>query len=176
MKKDNLKMYIDFVLEILYSCNIPIRKVVDITIKPKASTRTLGLCTRVNRGIFKIELNPVLFQDNASEDIIIQTLLHEYIHTVDGCFNHGKQFKYYADIINRKYNYHISRTTDSSSFGVVIPKTEYKYEIWCNVCNRPVAYYKRRTSVVEAIEHDGGQTCRCNRCHTKGQFKCIRLH
>jgi len=182
MKKDLLDFYFDFATDILLSLNLDWGEVSRLLIMPKASTHTLGLCERNTDwwgnfdGTFTISLNPCLFQDKANEDIIIQTLLHELIHTMDGCFNHGKTFKYYASIINNKYGYHISRTTDSSKYGVELPEQKFKYEIWCNVCNKRVARYKRETRIVKLIERDGGSNVRCNCCKTKGQFKCIRLH
>lgn len=182
MKKDLLDFYFDFATDILLSLNLYWGEVSKLLIMPKASTRILGLCERNYDywgnwdGTFSISLNPCLFADGVNEDIIIQTLLHELVHTMDGCFNHGKNFKYYARIINNKYGYNISRTTDSSKFGVELPKREYKYEIWCTVCNKRVARYKRKSHIVECVERDGGSTCRCNNCNTKGKFKCIRLH
>ena len=177
-----LNQYYEFAIELLSTLGICYGEVTKVFIMPKASTRTLGLCERNKDywgdwdGTYNISLNPCLFADGVNDDIIIQTLLHELIHTVYGCFNHGKNFKHYARIINNKYGYNISRLTDSSQFGVELPKREYKYEIWCTVCNKRVARYKRKSHIVECVERDGGSTCRCKTCNTKGQFKCIRLH
>ena len=180
MKKDLLDFYFDFATDILLSLNLYWGEVSKLFIMPKASTRVLGLCEHNYDywgnwdGTFSISLNPCLFADGVNEDIIIQTLLHELIHTMDGCFNHGKNFKYYARIINNKYGYNISRTTDSSKFGVELPKRKNKFEIVCNNCGA-VWHYKKSTRFVQCVEQDGGQRWTCG-CGAKGQFKCIRMH
>ena len=175
-----LNQYYEFAIELLSTLGICYGEVTKVFIMPKASTRTLGICKR-NRdysgywdGTFSISLNPCLFADGVNDDIIIQTLLHELIHTVYGCFNHGKKFKFYAQIINNKYGYSISRTTDSSKFGVELPKRKNKFEIVCNNCGA-VWHYKRSTRFVQCVERDGGQRWTCG-CGAKGQFKCIRMH
>lgn len=169
---ENLMFYVDFVKSILLDCNVPFRNA-NVSIAKKSSTQWLGQCKRKN-GVFSIVLNPALFQSQADDSIVVHVLLHEFIHTVNGCFNHGSNFKYYAGIINNKYHYDIARTTNATAFNVVMPTQNNKFEIVCNNCGA-VWHYKRSTDFVQCVERDGGQRWTCG-CGAKGQFKCIRLH
>lgn len=44
------------------------------------------------------------------DDIIKNTIIHEIIHCMPYCSNHGEIFKKYAKHINSKLNYDIART------------------------------------------------------------------
>ncbi len=43
------------------------------------------------------------------EEIIKNTIMHELIHCMPYCNNHGKKFKEYAKYINKNLGYDISR-------------------------------------------------------------------
>ena len=49
-------------------------------------------------------------------DIIKNTIMHEIIHCLPNCNNHGKQFKKYANYINYKLNYNVSRLGDKKQY------------------------------------------------------------
>ena len=44
-----------------------------------------------------------------NDDIIKNTIMHELIHCLPYCNNHGKEFKYYANFINERLGYQIQR-------------------------------------------------------------------
>lgn len=93
---------------------------------------TFGLCKKINtiKGIeFSILINPVLY---ANEDSLMETMVHEVLHTVDGCDNHGKLWVENANIMNNKYGYHISRCSSYEEKGLVRPDPKYKLK--CNCC------------------------------------------
>lgn len=54
-----------------------------------------------------IEISPWVMELN--EDIIKNTIMHELIHCMPGCSNHGEYFKKYANYVNAKLGYDISR-------------------------------------------------------------------
>ena len=65
------------------------------------------------------------------------------------CNNHGKEFKYYAKLINEKLGYDIKRLGDkekdfaSSNVAYDISKEiKYNYEISCPKCK--ITYYRQR--------------------------------
>ena len=72
-----------------------------------------------------------------------EIILHELIHTLPGCFNHGEHFKAVARTLNMKYGYNISRVASSSSVACLAPQ-EHKYEIQCPVCGK--IFYRDRMS------------------------------
>ena len=56
----------------------------------------------------KIEISKWVMELN--EDIIKNTVMHELIHCMPMCNNHGKEFKLYAEYINQKLGYNIKTT------------------------------------------------------------------
>ena len=54
-----------------------------------------------------IEISPWVMELN--DNIIKNTILHELIHCMPNCSNHGEEFKKHAKYINAKLGYDISR-------------------------------------------------------------------
>lgn len=83
---------------------------------PDKSTKyieKIGKKRYIKYSIFKehyIEISKwVMELDN---NIIKNTIMHEIIHCFPKCNNHGDEFKKYANYINSKLNYNISRVGD----------------------------------------------------------------
>ena len=83
------------------------------------------------------------------DSIIKNTIMHELIHCIPYCNNHGTEFKKYANIINLNYNYNISRVGDKKR-DFEKSKIKFKeanthnYEIVCKGCNN--IFYRQRLS------------------------------
>ena len=77
--------------------NVPISK--SISFKENTGFSRFGFCKKTpNRDTdYAIAINKWFEDDKA----IKETIMHELIHTVYGCYNHGKKFKTYAGIINK---------------------------------------------------------------------------
>lgn len=72
--------------------------------------RSWGKCYRNNHeGTFRIGISTRLL--NANPESVKDTVYHEVIHTIPGCFNHGSCFKIVAKECNDKFGRHISRLT-----------------------------------------------------------------
>lgn len=77
-----------------------------------------------------------------NDDIIKNTIMHEIIHCFPFCNNHGTEFKKYANYINKKLGYDISRLgnkeEDYKKSNLVLyqeeKKVNYKYKIQCKKC------------------------------------------
>ena len=70
------------------------------------------------------------------DTIIKNTIIHELIHCLPYCNNHGKEFKKYANIINEKLKYNITRLGNKKedykkSNKEYKEKENYKYKIKC---------------------------------------------
>lgn len=101
---------------------------------------TWGRCSKdCNNNTFTIMINKKLLQ-NGSDFGIKQTIIHEMIHTVDGCFNHKAKWKQIADYVNSKYNYNVKRTNTSVELGFKEDdiKADYKYVFKCEKCGQLV--------------------------------------
>ena len=110
-----------------------------------------------------IEISKWLIELN--DDIIKNTIMHEIIHCLPDCNNHGKQFKLYANLINKKLGYNISRLGNKeedfkkSNLEFKIEFPNYKYKIACSECG--VLYYRQRLS------KNFSKKYRCGKCRGK---------
>ena len=117
-----------------------------------------------------IEISKWLMDLN--EDIIKNTIMHELIHCFPNCNNHGKAFKLYAQIINEKLGYNISRLGNKqedyrkSNLELKLDKSNYKYKIICKDCG--LIYYRQRLSKNFIKKY------RCGRC--RGNLELIYYH
>ena len=140
--------------------NIPIAEKINpnLEINTRAKKRW-GQCKNNKlTGQYDIQLNYLLLADD-KKDEAIQTLLHEILHTCKNCMNHGNTWKTYANIINNKYNYDISRTNSAESLGIV--KEKSKYLLKCTGCGAEI--HREKTS--KLITHTNNY--RCGKCKSK---------
>lgn len=75
---------------------------------------------------------------NLNSDIIKNTIMHEIIHCLPNCSNHGEEFKNYAKYINFKLGYDISRLGDKKKdlidSDIPVEKEKFNYKIECSEC------------------------------------------
>ncbi len=79
--------------------------------------------------------------------IIKNTIMHELIHCMPYCNNHGTEFKKYAKLINTTYGYDISRVgnkkQDFENSNIEYnEKVKYKYKVVCKTCGQE--FYRQR--------------------------------
>ena len=66
-----------------------------------------------------------------------ECMIHELIHTIPGCNNHGTKFKRLAYRIGCKYpQYKIETQTSGERFGLPEYEPKYRYEIVCKHCGK----------------------------------------
>ena len=122
--------------------------------KPK---KRFGRCTKLSDTNYHIEISGITLTGH--EQGIKAIIMHELIHTCKNCMNHGSNFKKYAELVNSKTNYGISRTSSMDSLGV--DKNELrknsKWLITCKDCGKEI--YKQRTSGV--IKYPKNYSCKC---------------
>lgn len=81
------------------------------------------------------------------DKIIKNTIIHELIHCIPFCNNHGKEFKKYATYINQKLGYNITtkgnKEQDYKTSQLEYTEVnEYKYKIMCKSCGQ--IFYRKR--------------------------------
>ena len=86
-----------------------------------------------------IEISPWLME--LDESIIKNTVIHEIIHCLPNCNNHGEHFKKYAKYINQKLGHNISRVGNKKedykkSNIEYVEKESYNYHIKCTNCGK----------------------------------------
>lgn len=104
-----------------------------------------GSCKRLTNGYFVIEIT-----DLGLHGDVKSTIVHELIHTVEGCYNHGPKFQEIARLLSSAYN--IELGTKASKNEMALSK-EYriaksKYVIRCKKCGQIVTR-QRATRLVK---------------------------
>lgn len=148
-------------------CNIPLGKISSVTVNPRL-TSTWGRCKR-NRydNSFSIEIAERLI-DFGSVDGVLNTLLHEMLHTCKNCFNHKGVWKSYAERLYVKYGIDVKRCNTEKEKGMDTsnPKEKgYKFVVSCPECGFE-RFYRKGTKVVKNITH-----YQCTLCHCKLNLK-----
>ena len=151
-------------LRAIQECNavgIKTGKIVDITVNTRA--KRWGQARRLPNGTYTININANLVRDSVSDKAIMDTLVHEVLHTCEGCMNHGARWKYYATIMNRAYGYNIKRCTSAEEKGLNTSAqiSSANYAIKCESCGH-VYTYQRAGKAVQLIRNYGYNSgCRC---------------
>ena len=154
------RKYEDILFEEL---NIPIAHEIVYRVNTRAKKR-LGQCKLTNSWLrcFEIEVSSLLLNDDIPEETLANTIIHELLHTVEGCMNHGAKWKALANKINKTYGYEIARTTNREKLGIKEGKTiNYKFE--CTCCGQEIARTRRSKFVANYSLY------KCGRCN--GSFK-----
>ncbi len=116
----------------------------------------------------KIEISRWVLE--LKDDIIKNTIMHELIHCMPYCNNHGAEFKKYAKVINNNYGYDISRVGDKKAdfekSNIKFNETKnYNYKIRCEKCKQE--FYRQRLNKNFTIIY------RCSKCG--GKFEVEQL-
>ena len=95
------------------------------------------------------------------DNIIKNTIMHELIHCIPYCNNHGTEFKKYAKMININYNYDVSRVGDKKKdfekSNIEYNEIKnYNYKIICKGCNQK--FYRQR------LNRNFARKYRCAKC------------
>ena len=99
---------------------------------------------------------------------LVGCMIHEAIHTQEGCMNHKTNFKRYASQVNAKYPiYKVQRCTSMDEYGCdrtsVGRQSKVNWVVKCNHCGKEYSY-KRRPKYLEGILTRGT----CPICKEKG--------
>lgn len=154
----------------LDAIGIPYRKST-FTVNTRAKKRWGQCCPPKQRnGAFAINISKRLLMDDVELKSLEDTVLHELLHTCEGCLNHGPKWKMYAAKVNRTYGYNIKRCTSSQEKGIVpdpvVAREDMKYLVRCKSCGRLVGRQRK----THFVEH-----CECWRCGVcGGNFERIR--
>lgn len=116
-----------------------------------------------------ISISAILLDDRVPYRSLEQTVMHELLHTVPGCLNHGAKWKCLAERVNERLGFAISRTSSAEDLGLPAElalvqevrremREPYRYLLRCRQCGHE-GYYKRRS---RAITHP--EFYRCSIC------------
>ena len=117
--------------------------------------RRLNLSTRQNE--FTLDFSTKYMNYDISEKEKRALVFHELIHTIDGCYNHGKKFNMISSIIEKKEDL-VGIVGTSTKTPDDYKKTISKYKIVCEDCDL-IMYRSRRMSHIDFY--------RCGKCKGK---------
>lgn len=154
----NLQSLANQCMHQLDAIHIPYKKPSAFEVNTRSKNRW-GQCRHEADGRIVISVSEMLLQDYISDASTMDTIIHELLHTVPGCDNHGAKWKHYAEMVNSAYpQYHIKRTATPEEHGVKLDPASYKYKISCVQCGAK-SYYSRCTQAVR-----NPSAYRCNLC------------
>ena len=115
-----------------------------------------------------IEISPWVLE--LDEEIIKNTIMHEIIHCLPNCNNHGEYFKKYAQYINETLGYNISRVgnkkEDYQKSNIEYKeKEQFNYHIQCTNCGQ--SFYRKR------LNRNFTRKYRCGKCGSSFKINCI---
>ena len=137
---------------------------------------TLGQCRNHGNNRYTIYLSKN-HADISEEKYVINTVMHELIHSLDNCMAHTGRWKQIANIVNSRYGYNITRVeTDNATYSKYyreVSINRMKYEIICNSCGSSTKYQRKTKTVTNIANHIGKY--RCQNCGAINSFDCKEL-
>lgn len=167
----DLQYYFQLALNEMDVLDIPYNHIEECTINTRAKHR-YGQCRRRN-GKYYINISERLLEDYVPTKSLMTVLCHEILHTIDGCMNHGKLWKEYADLVNDCYAYNITTTSSDKKYGlkpqenVKRKRMDYKYRVECCNCGG-YGLYKKKT---KWFTERGMKNCTCKKCGNHTDFQ-----
>ena len=143
----------------LLSVNIHIGKVRNWSVNTRAKARW-GLCTRVSKGLFDIQVSAALLRDDLDDKAAKDTIVHELLHTIPGCFKHTGKWKRYADTVNfllPQYSIKARSSYEDKGLEDTRPEPVYRYILKCQDCGTEIKRQKKSI----AVEHPERYRCKC---------------
>ena len=163
----------DFGLLISLGCEDLLNK--EVRIKWGKKVRAYGTCKRLGfqsstgKTLYEIQINREYIAVANSKEVH-NTIMHECIHCVDGCMNHGEKWKAIARKVNSKFDFTTIKRTGYDEAYHAVMETKYKYEAICNKCG--TAYRWMRQSRIYTSCAMGKARCNCG----GKEFTCRPIH
>lgn len=156
----DLQSYVINCMEKLDHIGIEYGNVIDVEINTRAKNRW-GQCKRVPGG-YTINVNAALLDENICPDDLglENTILHELLHSCNGCLNHGDKWKNLAQKVYDEYGINIKRTSTSSEKGLLNYEREIKpvnHQLTCLKCG----HVFKRTKASALVKHPERYRCGC---------------
>ncbi|NLD11470.1 hypothetical protein [Aminicella lysinilytica] len=137
----------------------PSKTIRSVSVNTRARRR-LGACKQTGSKMdpsFAIEISYIC-RSLRDEDLKI-IVIHELLHSCNGCMNHGATWKAYASKVERELGYHISATVDYNDIGLGKETgRNFKYRITCNNCGKTMLRMRKSKVVVHPEYY------RCSAC------------
>jgi len=146
-------------------------KLYNLEINPRFRKK-LGQCCYNRKSMFyTIKISKNFMQ--VCPEYVKNTMMHELIHSVNGCMNHGPNFQYLASLVNRKFGYNVKTHSDVPEYSKYLNETKhYRYKLMCNTCGKEWLYEKAGKFVRGVLKNPN--YCKCPHCRGNS-FSVINL-
>ena len=131
----------------------------------RAKNRT-GQCRCNNvSNTYSLNFNYLIFDDKANDTEVMNTIIHEILHTCKDCMTHKGEWKRLANLVNANTKYNITRCANYEDLRIESPKEEKKhnYVFVCEDCGQVIV--RERASKFTKNYH----AYRCGECG--GEFR-----
>lgn len=122
---------------------------------------------RRRNGVYSIKISKDLLEDNTPEKSLKQTLFHELLHCVDGCWEHKNKWKELSELVNDCYAMNIKRTNSSVELlgENRVDKDIKTFTVVCTNSDCNGKYSKRGYRQPKWYKHIENYCC--SKCHSK---------
>lgn len=160
----DLMEYAQKAMTILDDMEIKYGNIASFTVNTRAKKRW-GLCTETPSG-YVIAIASCLLDERNDESGLMNTLLHELLHSVPDCMNHGALWQCLAARVYKEHGYNIKRTSSAEEKGIVYKEEivrKPKYKFICQNCGQTIIRYRECDFTLRYNKY------RCGIC--KGKFE-----
>ena len=152
IKIEELKKMHEDVKIMLDALGIEYGNITKLWINPRSKSR-LGQCSKKGN-FYEIQISEYATVD---KEKTFNTLMHETLHTVEGCMNHGSKWQKLANIVNKKYGLTVATISKISEDQKQERMKSVKYIIKCKKCGNEGGYMKK-SKVVSNVDR---YRCKC---------------
>lgn len=163
----DLKKYTRECIEELKGIGIFPGNILGLEINTRAKKR-LGSCTpKYGKGRniigYDISVNGILLDERYPEKALKNTIIHELLHSCEGCMSHRNRWKELAEKVRRELGYDIQRLSSKDHEGIPFEAGSQKprYMLQCQKCGQ--IYTRKRCSKV--VQHP--ERYLCGKCKGK---------
>lgn len=153
----NLNEYAMECMNELDVINVPYVEPVSWIVNTRAN-RFFGLCSLRN-GQYHISIAARLLKDDVDEMALKTVIIHELLHTIRGCMNHGREWKRWAAKVNYEYGYQVERTAKGYYDKYNVEKPEYKYAVRCEKCGVIIGRMRMSDLIANTSKYHHGNGC-----------------
>ena len=133
----NINEYFEKCLKMCDEAGIPYREITEVKVTKKFVNKW-GTTSTTDHRKFKIKISAALLDEKAfpTDDGLINTLLHEILHTCPDCFNHGETWLGHCRTIYDNYGIEIrvSDTCENKGADEVAYIATFRYICKCKKC------------------------------------------
>ena len=138
----DLQMYAKECMEYLDVIGIEYGNIIEF-VPNTGATKRWGQCRAIPGG-YSINISTVLLDERNDEEGLINTIIHELLHSCKGCMNHGENWKRLANKVYREYGLNIKRTSSAAEKGVIeeTRPIKVKHKFVCKGCGQVITRQK----------------------------------